>query len=79
MTDQIEEPMLQFFTLREDLQGKNRLFGELAQWMVATLSRNPERTAALRKLMEAQDCAARASIYVEPRPPRPELSKPFAR
>lgn len=60
------EPMLQFFVyehLREDLQAKSKPFGELAQWMVDTLPRNPERTMALRKLMEAKDCAVRASIY----------------
>lgn len=60
------EPMLQFFAyehLREDLQAKSKPFGELAQWMVDTLPRNPERTMALRKLMEAKDCAVRASIY----------------
>jgi hypothetical protein len=28
-----------------------------------TLPRNPERTTALRKLLEAKDCAVRASIY----------------
>lgn len=76
-----DEPMLQFFAyehLREDLQAKSKPFGQLAQWMVETLPCNPERTAALRKLMEAKDCAVRASIYVASLP-RPEPSKPFAR
>lgn len=82
MTDQIEEPMLQFFTyahLPENLQVNSKPFGMIAQWIVDKLPRNPERTAALRKLLEAKDCADRASIYIEPRPPRPEPSKPFAR
>lgn len=30
------------------------------------LPANPERTVALRKLLEAKDCAVRALIYVEP-------------
>lgn len=65
MTD-TDEPMLQFFDyahLREDLQAKSKPFGMIAQWMVDTLPRNPERSMALRKLMEAKDCAVRASIY----------------
>lgn len=28
------------------------------------LPRNPERTTALRKLLEAKDCAVRAALYV---------------
>lgn len=66
MTEPIDEPMLQFFNydhLRDDLQAKSKPFGQLALWMVETLPRNPERTMALRKLMEAKDCAVRASIY----------------
>jgi hypothetical protein len=35
----------------------------LAATIVATLPRNPERTTALRKLMESKDCAVRALIY----------------
>lgn len=81
MTANNDEPALQFFAyehLREDLQAKSKPFGELAKWMVETLPRNPERSAALRKLMEAKDCAVRASIYIDI-PSRPEPSKPFAR
>lgn len=60
------EPMLQFFAwahLPAYLQASSRPFGELAEWMVATLPRNPERTAGLRKLLEAKDCAVRAVLY----------------
>ena len=38
-------------------------FGELAQTIVDTLPSNPERTVALRKLLEAKDCAVRALLY----------------
>lgn len=60
------EPMLQFFEyahLPAHLQAISKPFGELAQHMVATLPRNPERTAGLRKLLEAKDCAVRAQLY----------------
>jgi hypothetical protein len=35
----------------------------MADHLVATVPRNPERTVALRKLLEAKDCAVRALIY----------------
>lgn len=60
------EPMMQFFAyghLPEHLQVVSRPFAELAQAMVENLPRNPERTAGLRKLLEAKDCAVRASLF----------------
>lgn len=66
MTNQTVEPMLQFFAyahLPEHLQAISKPFGVLAEHMVATLPRNPERSAGLRKLLEAKDCAVRAQIY----------------
>lgn len=62
------EPMMQFFAydhLPEHLQAVSRPYGELAAQMVETLPRNPERTAALRKLLESKDCAVRARLYEE--------------
>ena len=59
------EPMLQLFRhmhLRDDLRAISKPFGVLAR-QVAALPRNPERTAALRKLREAKDCAVTASIW----------------
>lgn len=58
--------MLQFFAyahLPAHLQAASQPFGELAQQIVATLPSNPERTVALRKLLEAKDCAVRALLY----------------
>ena len=58
--------MLQFFKyahLPEKLQAVSKPFGLLAKQMVETLPRNPERTAGLRKLLEAKDCAVRALLY----------------
>jgi hypothetical protein len=61
-----QDPIMQFFVyshLRPELQEKSKPFGELAQWIVDNLLRNPERTVALRKLLEAKDAAVRASIF----------------
>lgn len=60
------DPMLQFFQyahLPEKLQAVSEPFCTLAQYVVERLPRNPERTVALRKLLEAKDCAVRALIY----------------
>lgn len=60
------DPMLQFFGyqhLPEHLQSVSLPFHVLARNIVDTLPRNPERTVALRKLLEAKDCAVRALIY----------------
>lgn len=61
------EPILQFFKfahLPEKMQAVSRPFCELASSIVETLPRNPERTVALRKLLEAKDAAVRAGIFV---------------
>jgi hypothetical protein len=60
------EPMLQFFAyghLSDALQKYSKPFHDLAHLIVNELPRNPERTATLRKLLEAKDCAIRARIY----------------
>jgi hypothetical protein len=61
--------MMQFFEyahLPEHLQIVSAPFGQLAKWMVDMLPQNAERTAGLRKLLEAKDCAVRAKLYKEP-------------
>jgi len=66
MNDPQAEPIVQFFAwlhLPERLQDVSKPFGELAYRIVETLPRNPERTVALRKLLEAKDAAVRAAIY----------------
>lgn len=65
---EVKEPILQFFNcihLPGPLQQVSSQFCELAYKIVETLPRNPERTVALRKLLEAKDCAVRAKIYQE--------------
>jgi len=60
--------LLQFFAyshLPAHLQAVSKPFGELADQIVTTLPSNPERTVALRKLLEAKDCAVRALLFKE--------------
>lgn len=60
-----KEHIEQFFAyahLPEHLQAVSKPFGELAAKIIETLPRNPERTVALRKLLEAKDAAVRALL-----------------
>lgn len=60
------EPILQFFAyehLPSHLGAHSRPFHDLAYEIVADTPRNPERTVALRKLLEAKDAAVRAVIF----------------
>lgn len=64
----MNDRMLQFFAyehLPPHLSEISRPFAELAHSIVATLPSNPQRTVALRKLLEAKDCAVRAKLYKE--------------
>lgn len=64
----IPHPMMQFFAykhLPEHLQAVSKPFGELADHLDRTLPLNPEKSTALRKLLEAKDCAVRALIWKE--------------
>lgn len=59
------EFLLQFFSyahLPAHLQEVSKPFGDLAQRIFETLPKNPERTTALRKILEAKDCAVRALL-----------------
>lgn len=61
----MQEHIMQFFAyahLPAALQAVSKPFGDLAEKIVAEIPRNPERTAALRKLLEAKDAAVRAFI-----------------
>lgn len=63
--DPKKEHILQFFAyghLPPRLQAVSEPFGVLAQQIIDTLPRNPERTVALRKLLESKDAAVRAVI-----------------
>lgn len=59
------EHILQFFAfshLPQDLQAISAPFAELANELIITLPRNPERTVALRKLLESKDASVRAKL-----------------
>lgn len=61
-----QEYLLQFFEyghLPPHMQDTSKLFHDLALALIASVPRNPERTMALRRLLEAKDCAVRAKIY----------------
>lgn len=63
--EQQPEHILQFFSwshLPAHLQEVSRPFAILADQIVGTLPRNPERTVALRKLLESKDAAVRARL-----------------
>lgn len=62
------EHIMQFFAyghLPAHLQAISKPFCDLAMQIVQTLPRNPERTVALRKLLESKDAAVRASIATD--------------
>ncbi len=64
----MQEHILQFFAyghLPPSLRDVSEPFHALAHQIVATVPRNPERTVALRKLLEAKDAAVRAAIAVD--------------
>lgn len=57
--------LMQFFEyahLPEHLQKVSKPFGDLAEIIETTLPGNAEKTTALRKLLEAKDCAVRAVL-----------------
>lgn len=59
------DPILRFFHyshLPEKLQTSSRPFCVLARHVIDTTDQNPERTVALRKLLEAKDAAVRANV-----------------
>ena len=78
------EPILQFFKyehLKPELQAVSKPFCDLARAIVGDptgmpagtstqfpLVRSPERSVALRKLLEAKDAAVRALLYREEGP-----------
>jgi hypothetical protein len=61
-----EERMLKWFAvdhLPEHLKAASGRFCDVAHAIVATCEPGPERTVALRKLLEAKDAAVRAVVH----------------
>ena len=73
------DPILQYFEFdhlrRDDLKQVSMKFHTLAMDIAQTLPRNAERTAALRKLLEAKDAAVRAAVYKSPDNPEPYVGR----
>ena len=58
-------PILKYFAyshLPEKLQGVSKPIGEMAVAFDVTLPDGPEKSAGLRKLLEAKDCFVRAAL-----------------
>lgn len=61
--------IMQFFKyehLPPHLREVSEPFAKMADGIVAILPRNPERTVALRKLLESKDAAVRARLAGDP-------------
>jgi len=58
-------PIMRFFAfehLPEHLQAVSKPFCETAEWVELNLEPSAEKSAGLRKLLEAKDCAVRAAL-----------------
>ena len=58
-------PIVKYFDyahLPEKLKNVSRPFGELALYLDKTISDGAEKSAGLRKLLEAKDCMVRAAL-----------------
>jgi len=61
-----DDRMMKWFSydhLPEHLQDTSKAFFTLAESCCHTLDPGPERTVALRKLLEAKDAAVRAALH----------------
>ena len=62
---QMKSPILRYFDyahLPESLQKVSKPIGDLAQQIDADVPDGPEKSAGLRKLLEAKDCLVRAAL-----------------
>ncbi len=61
--------LLQFFSYEhlsnEELRATSKKFHDRAHDIAESLPDNQEKTTALRKLLEAKDCAVRAVLFKE--------------
>ncbi len=65
----MSNPIMQYFAYRhlpEKLQAVSKPMAELAQHMNDNLPDGPEKSAGLRKLLEAKDCFVRAALTPPP-------------
>jgi hypothetical protein len=65
MVDPEASPILRYFSylhLPSHLQDVSKPFGDLAIWIEDNLPAGPEKSVALRKLLEAKDAAVRSRV-----------------
>jgi len=58
-------PILRYFTyahLKPELAGISQPFATMANWLEGILPAGPEKSVALRKLLESKDAAVRAGL-----------------
>lgn len=61
----MQDPIMKYFDyahLPEHLQKVSKPFGDMAAQMNDALPDGPEKSAGLRKLLEAKDCMVRAAL-----------------
>lgn len=61
----MDNPIMKYFEyahLPKHLQAVSKPFGIMAQQMNSQLPDGPEKSAGLRKLLEAKDCMVRAAL-----------------
>lgn len=64
-SDNVDDDILNYFSyahLPEKLQSVSKLFWAMSRDIAATITCGPERSVALRKLLEAKDAAVRAAL-----------------
>lgn len=67
-TRRVEEPIYKYFSymhLPANAQSMGKMFKGVADVILMASEPNTERTMALRKLLEAKDCAIRATLFKE--------------
>lgn len=66
MPEQLQERMLKWFEyghLPDHLKGVSKIFHDAAHYIVQHIEPGPERTVALRHLLECKDAAVRAKVH----------------
>lgn len=61
----MQNPIMKYFEyahLPERLQEVSKPFGELAEHLNTSIPDGPEKSAGLRKILEAKDCMVRAAL-----------------
>lgn len=72
MEEYSPDPLLKFFDFEPTMDGENviaTIFQEFANDLCLILDKCPERTMALRKLLECRDCVIRAKSQQTPKKP----------